>query len=258
LKDEKLAYPLTNNGGVVNENGLFGLDNAWRFNGSNYLTQATLLDTTPDKGIVIDCFIKADNGRPSSTVIPFAKINTDGTQLIQLYLNSNGQLQWYINVSGGKTVFSQTIFPSGGTPYYYLVCAWDLIYGLRLWVNGMLEGQDSTATTLMSSGTARDFIIGANNNNGTLGNYFSGMIANFRVRNKIITQADVDLGYATRYPNTNQYKNTILNCRPNGDKVFEFVDTCPVVATDANYIYRKGFTPGYGLKGGDIVKVGGV
>ena len=255
VKDETMAYPLSNSG-VVSDNGIFGIDNAWRFNGSSTVYQTTLLDVMPDKGVVIDFWFKLDNGRTGSLQYLFNKHNVNPTSEMYFEVSGSGVPQFGVmpNSATVKYLNAQTVLPTGGTPFYYVVCSHDVVNGLRLFINGVLEAQDPTVTTLMANGTFADFFIGRD----TAGTKMSaGVIANFRIRNKIISQADVDIGYATRYPrfSSDNMQNVGMNVRPSGIATLEYQTNCPTVGQDATYSYRRGFTMGDGLRSGDLLKI---
>lgn len=246
-------YALTNGGSVTVDSGIFGNgNNAWRFNGSSqYLTQSTLLDVVPSNGIAIHLNFKADVGSPAATKALFSKLNTSGSlDYFFAVLTTSGQIRVYTaNSSTGTSIGSVTTVVSG--TWYDVWFCWDVFYGLRLYVNGILEARDSSFTTLMANGTYDDFALGSYREASTMYYLWAGVIANFKVLSKIITQQDVDIAYSTRYDKTlfpaNQLTELSINAK---NEVQEWQTNFPIIAQDSNYIYRQGFTPGNGLKPG--------
>jgi hypothetical protein len=200
--DNETTYDLSNVNTVAEADGIMGAKSAVEFNGSNnYFTQATLLDTTPT-AIAIDFWFKADDGQPASSQALCAKVNdeTGGSiDTLFLYLSTSGSVYVSTNAAGAnKDIQSSTLFANGAmSTWNYVVFNWDATNGIRLWINGVLEASNSTATTLMSSGTTRDFIIGAYNYGGSVATYYDGKMSLFRVRDQVLTQKDVDKGYST-------------------------------------------------------------
>jgi len=270
--DQVGTYTLTDPGGAnspTNVNGITGSDFAASFDGGDYYTQATLLDTVP-AAIAIDFWFLADDGQPPADNTLFDKTNdeTGGScDGITFRLNTTGLMRFisWQNVAVGSSsdLYASTILPNGATGWYYICLNWDTTNGKRFWVNSMLEARDPTATTLMANGTTRDFCIGVNGRGGVpvAGSYFSGDIALFRVRNAVLTQKDVDLGYSVRYTkpalfNGNNYKiNALLQEAGDTDFEKEINWDNMEVARTSSYIYRRGSTSGYGLESTDKLKL---
>lgn len=197
--DEKGTYSLTNVGSTPQAAGIFGgSTGAASFNGSTqWFTAGALLGTTPS-AIAIDCWFMSNDGQPASTNCLFAKRNSAGVDQCFLTIESNGAIQFTATRSStAKTIISTTILPNNTTGWYHVTATWDTTNGTRLWVNGILEAQDSSATTLMASGSGDNFAIGSLTTAGTW--FWNGKIAYLRVRNKVLTQADVDVAYSTKY-----------------------------------------------------------
>lgn len=243
--DETGNFTLTNNGATPNAAGITGSNFAADFDGTTqYFTQGTLLDTTP-AAIAVDCWFNSDDGDRQSRL--WGKINVDGNDLIDVNFQTDGSLSVGI-IQGGtsKNITSTTVFKDGATGWNYFVFNWDTVNGMRLWINGVLEAQDTSATTLMASGTDRDFIIGAINSGGTVSNWFDGKISMFRVRDKTLSQTDVDVGYATEYTVPGAISDTDFliqaQVQKEGDTDFtkEYHWSGVEVARNTSFFYRAG------------------
>jgi hypothetical protein len=98
----------------------------------------------------------------------------------------------------------------------------------------------------MASGSARDFIIGAGNWGGAIANYYDGKVAMFRVRNQVLTQKDVDLGYAVKYTKPTLFLDNdyILSALVKEDGSNDFISQVNwggmEVCRNSSYIYRYG------------------
>lgn len=113
-------------------------------------------------------------------------------------------------------------------------------------------------SSLPIGSSLRDFIIGASNWGGSQTYYFAGLIAGMKIGTKILTQADVDIMYSTRYDKTLFPANTLSELSINAkNEVQEWQTDFPMIAQDSNYIYRRGYTPGYGLRSGHQLQIKG-
>lgn len=197
--DEEGAFTLINNGTVTECDGIFGDKNCAEFNGSTqYFTQGTLFDTTP-AAIAIDFWFLADDGQPAAAEVFTRKDNVTGEDRIIIYLDTVGKVIWETEESnnGINSIFSSTAFEDGVmSEWVHVTCTWDTTNGKRLFINGILETQDSAETTLMVNGNDSDYFIGASS---TPDLHYEGDISLYRVRNQILTQKDVDLAMSVKY-----------------------------------------------------------
>jgi len=243
--DSEGTYDLTNNNTVTDANGIMGSDNAADFDGTDqYFNQGTLLDVTP-AAIAIDFWMLPDDGMPAGTSYIFAKDNVTGEDRFKCFLQNDGTIGLVAEESnnGPITLKSATVLTNGAqTEWIHVLCAWDTTYGLRLFINGVLEACDSSMTTLMGNGTDSDFLIGA-----TAGpaSYFAGLLSQVRIRNQVLTQKDVDLAYATRYAAPSnvgtEYKVRALAKEDGSDDFISQIEWGGLeVKRTASYIYRYG------------------
>ena len=127
------------------------------------------------------------------------KTNVVGEDRIYLKHLTDGRFEFLTEQSDGATVSSYTTaIADGASSWIYLVFTWDVTNGKRIFVNGVADGVDAGETTLMlDEGTgAANFTISAFN---TGSDYFKGKISMFRVRDQVLTQQDVDLGYSFKH-----------------------------------------------------------
>ena len=254
------AYTLTNVNTVAATTGILNVAaTAALFNGtSQYFWNATLLDTTPT-ATAIAFWFKSTDGQPAATATLCYKKNSASNDILNLNITTTGIIQLITNGQSAtaKTIASQTILPNNQTGWYHLTISWDATNGIRMWVNGILEASDSTATTKMATGTTTDFYIGSTN---APGNYFGGVIDEFKVLNRIITQRDVDQLYSSLLTLPAAYTDNISTLeavyQPAGISDFQKVldITNLIVSQDSSgNIYRQGFTPGWGLQSTDNI-----
>jgi len=186
--DEKGVYALTNHNSVLGVNGITGNDYAVEFNGTNKgFSQGTLLDVVPT-AIAIDTWLNLDVVSGDDYI--FEKQNSAGDFLF--VKAKSGFIR--INANTGNQMDTPNISAS---EWFLLTINWDTTNGLRAWINDALVVQRADFTTLMSNGTSKDFYIG---NESTLTTYgMDGKMCMFRVRDKVLTQKDIDIAYATKY-----------------------------------------------------------
>jgi hypothetical protein len=178
-------------------NGIMGAGNGVAFDGANgYYLQSTLLDTVPTS-LAIDFWMKSDAIDASSSIL-FQKVNVVSQDFISLLIDATGTLLYATeqNNAGVDTIQANTLFSTGTNTWTYVCVNWDTANGKRLWVNGVLEAQNADETTLMAAGSAEAFAIGASSTGNAL---FQGAMSMFRVRNKALTQKDVDIAYASEF-----------------------------------------------------------
>ena len=256
--DEEGTYTLTNNNSVTNTAGIDGSDFAISLNASSqFMSQATLLDTVPTS-IGIELWFKSSDGQPASAQYLVNKENIASEDRLRLYIDTTGIIYFLTeeNNNGNNNISSSTVLANGSNPWHHLIATWDTTNGKRLWIDGVLESQDSGETTLMNNGTAEDFAIGA----GATGTgYFGSTIGTVRVFDKVITQKEADLLYSVRYDKPAIFNDTSYKIeafiQKDGSSSFERPYVWDEVKRDSSYIYRSGFTSGYGLSSSDKLKI---
>jgi len=191
----------------VTTSGIMGLDNAVYFSGAtgSYLYNNTLLNASMS-AMCIDWWMAPVDGNPTTcqnTI--FYKFNNTANATedrLYCYYNSEGTIKTYLFANGsGHTIVSNYAFVNGTCSHTYLCLTQDTANGLRLFVNGALDCFNLSATQGMRAGTASPFYVGVSYGSATntIANPYQGTISQLRIRNKLITQKDVDVAFATRY-----------------------------------------------------------
>lgn len=159
---------------------------------SQYLTQATLLDTVPAAIAIMFRFIPdvtIDSGLASPVYI-LQKQNVVVQDRIQIFFeDTTGKIVMFTEQAnaGNKLLGSVKVSWTAGTEYH-VVFTWDTTNGKRIFVDGSLDTSDGVETTLMGNGTAEDFFLGSTSSPSL---YFDGKIADFRVYNRIMTTTEI-------------------------------------------------------------------
>jgi len=91
---------------------------------------------------------------------------------------------------GGVTATGATTLTQG--IWYHFVNTWDASNGLRIYLNGVLDG--STAQATFSASGSSDYVFagrGVASCSGTTGNYFNGRIDDVRIYNRALSAGEV-------------------------------------------------------------------
>lgn len=240
--DEKGSFPLTAVGTPSQAEDIFGNMGAIRFQGGGQAyTNANLLSTAPNKGIWISAWVKGELYDSNEQVI-FGRAYTSGLHNIVLAKATNG----YYNVGYGanydKKLYSITPCRVGRWEKFD-VC-WDTINGLRLFVNGVLEATDTTATTLPTFNATYPFQIGRYFN-GSVSVPFTGSICDLKVLDKVPTQKDIDMAYASTFVKPDGFKGADIVVRPSADSTRERREKIQCYV-DNGIVYRQGMRQLYG------------
>jgi len=235
-----------------NSTGIMNTNFAISFDGGDYATHATKFDdmTTTfsgvGKGLVHSFWVSAPaDGQPAASSIFYNKTNSAANDKYILSHETNGQFKFLTNGNSAtsKTVYSTSILPNGvNTLWTHVTVCWDTTYGLRVYINGICEATDTTATTLMVDGTTTDFFIGGAD--ATPASPFTGKIANEVVINKVAEQRDIDFLFAATVPEpailANKEYKIIEKIQPEADTLYEVQGQCQVVAKYNAKIYLQG------------------
>jgi len=242
--DEEGTYTLTNVNTVAEADGIFGSKNAVEFNGSsNYFTNSTLLDVAPTNGLGISFFIKPDDGQPAAASYLIYKKNSVANDILALYLDTNGTINLSTNGASGtaKAIKSSTILANGAASIWtHVAISWNSTSGISLYINGILEARDSTATTYLTNGTTTDLFIGAIS---TPTSYYDGKMSHVNFIDKVITQKDVDLLYATKLAISPAFSGTTYQvwgtCKEDGSASYlsQFIPSEVHRTTSALYLH---------------------
>ncbi|MAG19803.1 hypothetical protein CL618_00005, partial [archaeon] len=146
---------LTITGANCNSNGRF--DKGCFFDGINdRLSHSTLLDTVPS-AMTFSAWIHHD-GLPQGNV--FSKSNVNSEDRIRLVALTSGKLLVFgeANNEGNFPLIISTTNVTGS--WHHAAFTWDSVNGINLYVDGVLEDNNATLTTLMRNGTHSDFFVG--------------------------------------------------------------------------------------------------
>ncbi|RLG18210.1 hypothetical protein DRN67_04400, partial [Candidatus Micrarchaeota archaeon] len=167
-------------------------------NSARSLRQATLLDTMP-AGLAFELWFRPDSTIDSglaSNARLFARLGKASPEdLLSVYfLSGDGRVRAYAEAVGTvKQIESVTSSWSGGN-WHHLLFSWDTSRGIQLFVNGKLEKDDATATTMMASDPGQsDFYMFADYDGTTK---FDGVGDEFKVFKKGLSYDEVKIVYA--------------------------------------------------------------
>lgn len=192
-QDETGTYTLTNNGSTGQAGGIFGGSTGAAnlvLSSSQYFSNASLLDSF-GTGVFIDLWAKFKD--TSNHHYIFSKVVGASHGLI-LDRRTDKRLRINLGLGSWTEIFTGNL---ENDVWYHIALAWNTTNGLQLWVDSALTLNDSSKTTMPTTGSTSPFAIGEYLPSG--GYYSNSYIAYFRVGNKVPTQKDVDVAYATTY-----------------------------------------------------------
>jgi len=208
---------------------------------STYAFNATLLDTATG-AIAIDFWVKPEKVTASDPGYLFYKKNA-ANAAIACYIGTCGVLgAYFVNAGSSYSAVAYDCFESGtSNEWSYIVVTQDSDNGLRLFKDSMLVGCDISGTQCIAAGTTDNFFIGCDY---TAALPFHGHIANFRVRQKKLSQEDIDLGFATKYTLPSTYTNLDFSfhsfLKRNGNNDFIQEVSFNEILRQSATIYREG------------------
>ena len=193
----------SNNGALVNGVGFSSANGgSFIFDGTDdYINLSTLSNSMNSSAFTIGTVIKIDSFASSSSSRPYiSNWNTwsPGSQkgfLLRTFTSSNKSSFWWCDGTNYTSVYSTTEMSLGE---YYYVCVTYSSSGVKIYVNGVLEGTSSSLTggVVFESNTRIGY---TSINTG----FFDGNIANTIIYNRAITAAEV-------LQNFNAQKNRFL------------------------------------------------
>ena len=185
----------SNNGVLVNGVGFSSANGgSFIFDGTDdYINLSTLSNSMNSSAFTIGTVIKIDSFASSSSARPYiSNWNTwsPGSQkgfLLRTFMNSNKSSFWWCDGTNYTSVYSTTEMSLGE---YYYVCATYSSSGVKIYVNGVLEGTSSSLTggVVFESNTRIGY---TSINTG----FFDGNIANTIIYNKALTAVEVLQNY---------------------------------------------------------------
>jgi hypothetical protein len=179
------------------------INEAFEFNGSNeYVDCNQTLQTTFRSDFSLCAWVKINDGQPADYKAICGAVDGSFANAFQLYLTrtveaNEGRLvvQYKANSNEGVAMTNDQVFINGVTPWIFLtvVVTSTQIY---IYVNAVQQTLDVTSDGDMSSVTMGDYTnaitmyIGARNQASNL--YFDGLIDDFRIHDRVLTQAEIN------------------------------------------------------------------
>jgi len=190
----------------VSGSGIFGGGkNAFAFTGNNsnnYLYNATLMDLGYSAW-ALDFWAEPIVNSGSSNYL-FYKKNA-ANEYFSVFTEASGNIMTcVVQVTNTTTyrVSSPVTLTTGTTGFHHYSINYDTANGLRMWCDAVLVASQSATGTQqaqqITAGTTTDFFIGAHSTSASA-LCFDGRVSIIRLRNKVLTQKDVDVAYATKY-----------------------------------------------------------
>ena len=186
-------------GNLLTKSGViqkFPNDFSFNFDGSNdYLEVQDRLESVFQASYSISFWVKADDGRPSSSQSLFGyRTSANGSinNTVQGKLLSDGKLffRYQDGTNTSDAMTNSAVFSDGATDWTHIAIvvseSADQIY---IYVNGSVQTLDGTidgdtsALTFSNFGAGNNFPIGCRNNLGTVGEFFDGLIDEFAIWN---------------------------------------------------------------------------
>lgn len=113
-----------------------------------------------------------NNGTPASNWYLFSKTNVNVPESTVLIYLATGEGKMHVNTkaAGVECNIVSTTSSWAITTWYHVLVTWNSVSGTRLYVNGVKEATGATCTSLLPSGTATVFSLGATPGGGVPSN----------------------------------------------------------------------------------------
>ena len=152
--------------------------------------------TTIRSANTFSCWIKPNDGQPAAFQFVFGSVETGVKNYFQLALLSTGKLIVYFRSNGNimSAETSSAVFADGATSWTHVLFTVSAT-AIVIYINGSsvgVTGGDTTGLTLADYTNTKNMYLGARNNAGSIANYFDGVIDDFRVMDKVTTQAEIN------------------------------------------------------------------
>ena len=172
------------------------------FDGSNdYIEIGSNLESTVfNSAFSVSLWVKLDDGRPSADEYFFGTKHGDDS--IWGRIETDGDIQlFYKEGSAEEALVASAYFADGATEWTHLVFVVS-DSAQAIYANGVSIAANTTSldTSGFAQDTDRNFIIGARNNAGTIGDGIAGKISDFALYTKALSASEVAAIYNGREP----------------------------------------------------------
>jgi hypothetical protein len=172
------------------------------FDGSNdYIDTGSNFESTVfNSAFSVSLWVKLDDGRPSATEYLFG--TKDGNDSIWGRVETDGDIQlFYKEGSAEEALVASAYFADGASKWTHLIFVIS-DSAQAIYANGVLIASNTTSlsTSGFAQDTNRNFIIGARNNAGSVGDGVAGKISDFALYTKALSASEVSTIYNGREP----------------------------------------------------------
>lgn len=175
------------------------INNAFEFTASSseYVDTNQTFQSTFQDEFSIGLWIKPDDGQPASNRYICGSIDV-GAGYFYIFLQTDGKIYVYYTDGTNNTIAetNSAVFADSATSWTNLVVNVSATQ-IEISVNGISTPLDATndgdmSSQVMSNWTsANNFYFGANNNDGSPSLYFDGVIDDFRIQDRVLTQTEI-------------------------------------------------------------------
>jgi len=158
------------------------------------------LQTTFRSAFSIACWMKPDDGQPAGLEMMGGTISADSGDIMLLRHETSGKvlLNYTSNTNVALAETNAAVFADGATSFTHVVFTLDgsnikiYINGAEVALDGTNDG-DMTGVTMSEYTNAKNLLVGAYNNAaaGPAG-WFDGVIDDFRIIDRVMTQDEID------------------------------------------------------------------
>ena len=167
-----------------------------KFDGTKYVTSGAVFSSlgTSNQPYSIAGWVKTTASNYGNVIHVSQSSDGSGWCVSFVTYNSPGNLQAHSWNGAPVTATGATTLSAGN--WYHFVNTWDSSGGLRIYVNGVLDGATSQSTFSASGGSDYVFAgLGDSTCAGSTGNYFNGSMDDVRIYNRALSANEVQQLY---------------------------------------------------------------
>jgi len=169
--------------------------NALDFNGDNdYVDTGITFQSVFQDSFTLSFWIKISDGRPPSPEVFFGSLSSDINNGVYFYHTTAGDVSfWYRSDSKYVRVQTSPFFMNGPLPWiHFTLVADNFLSKAFLYINGYKNNEEPTGDLIFNDfNIVPNFYIGARGRNGSIDNYFTGIIDEFRIYNRALSSTEV-------------------------------------------------------------------